>query len=336
MNSYDIISPMPTSADITIIGGGPVGLFAAFYAGLRQMSVCLVDSLSQLGGQLTALYPEKNIYDVPGFTQVLAKDLAYNLIEQAEQYHPEVALGQHITALEYDETAKLYTLRSTEGAFVSQTLLISTGIGAFSPKTLPLSNAPSYLNKGLLYTLLHLDPLRGKRVLIVGGGDSAFDWANTLVPITHSLTLIHRSDKFRAHEDSVKKLKDSPASIRTFHELRAIAGKDKIESAIIYDNRSKEQFELEVDFVLVNIGFDTSPGPLKEFGLEMKGSKIIVDSKMRTNRPGVFGAGDVATYEGKLPLIVTGFSEATIAVNFAKNFIDPKANAFPGHSSNMK
>ncbi len=150
------------------------------------------------------------------------------------------------------------------------------------------------------------------------------------------MTLIHRSDKFRAHEDSVKKLKDSPAHIRTFHELKSIGGEGKIENAAIYDNRTKDGMELEVDFVLVNIGFETSPGPLKEFGLEMKGSKIVVDSKMRTNRPGIFAAGDVTMYDGKLPLIVTGFSEATIAVNFAKNFIDPKANAFPGHSSNMK
>jgi len=324
------------TADITIIGGGPVGLFAAFYAGLRDMSVRIVDSLPQLGGQLTALYPEKYIYDVAGFPKVLAKDLAYSLIEQAQQYHPDVFLGQHVQSLSFDPASNLYTLKSTDHEFPTHTLLICAGIGAFSPKTLSLPEAPKYLNHGLVYTLLDLEPLRGKRVLVVGGGDSAFDWANELVGMTHSLTLIHRSDKFRALEDSIRKLKDSPATILTFHELKGLRGNEQLQQAVLYDNRSKDEHLIDADYVLVNIGFDSSLGAIKDFGLELKGNKVVVDYQMRTSRPGIYAAGDIATHEGKLALIATGFGEATIGVNFAKHYIDPKAKVFPGHSSDMK
>jgi thioredoxin reductase (NADPH) len=323
-------------SDILIIGGGPTGLFGAFYAGLRRMRVTLMDSLETLGGQLATLYPEKYIYDVPGFPKVLAKDLVTRLTEQAMQYGPDVHLGQAVTSLEYDASANTYTVSTTGGSHVARTILIAAGIGAFQAKTLAIADARRFEGRGVHYFVKHLDDLRGSRVLVVGGGDSAVDWANTLCPIAGDITLIHRRDGFRAHEDSVRQLRCSRVNVLTFHELRALRGDDRVRQAVIYDNRSNQEQTLDVDAVLVNVGFESSLGPIKEWGLELQGGSITVDYAMRTTRPGIFAAGDVTTYPGKLKLIATGFSEACTAVNFAKHHIDPHARIFPGHSSEMK
>jgi thioredoxin reductase (NADPH) len=324
------------TVDLAIIGGGPTGLFAAFYAGLRQMSVKIIDSLESLGGQLVTLYPEKYIYDVAGFPRVLAKDLAANLIEQALQYNPSVCLGEQVATLDFDEQSRRYTIHTAGGAHHARSILIAAGVGSFVPKSLLLPNAKQYQGHGLHYFVKALDIFAGQRVLIVGGGDSAIDWANMLAPVAARVTLIHRRDQFSAQEDSVKKMRQTAVEIQLFHELKAIAGEGKVEQAVIYDNRSKAEQTLDVDHILVNIGFETSLGPMAHWGLELEGAQIKVDSMMQTNRVGIFAAGDVCTFPGKLKLIATGFGEACIAVNFAKHFLDPKANIFPGHSSNMK
>ena len=322
--------------DVAIIGAGPTGLFAAFYAGLRQMSVKLLDSLEILGGQLTTLYPEKYIYDVAGFPRILAKDLSNGLVEQALQYRPEVCLGEQVRALHFDEATRVYSLVTPKTTHRARSIIVSAGVGAFQPKTLALPNAKGFEGRGLHYFVKELSGFAGRRVLIVGGGDSAVDWANMLAPIAGELTLIHRRDQFRAHEDSVTKMKCTSCRIRTFFELKAIAGNGRLQQATIYDNRSKAEETLDVDDVLVNIGFVNSLGPIKEWGLELEGSQVKVDGMMQTNRPGIFAAGDICAYAGKLKLIATGFGEACIAVNFAKHYLDPSANIFPGHSSNMK
>jgi ferredoxin/flavodoxin---NADP+ reductase len=321
--------------DLAIIGGGPVGLFAAFYAGLRQMSVKIIDSLEELGGQLVTLYPEKYIYDVAGFPKILAKDLARDLIAQGMQYSATPCLGEQVlTVVDHPEGG--FVLTTNKAVHRARTVVISAGVGAFQPKKLPLANEAEFHGKGLHYFVKGLDVFRGKRVLVVGGGDSAVDWANMLHPLAAKVTLIHRRDGFRAHEDSVVKLKQSPVDIKVFYELRAIAGDTTgIRAATIYDNRTNQDEALDVDAVLVNIGFNNALGPIKEWGLELEKNAIKVDSTMRTNRAGIFAAGDICTYVGKLKLIATGFGEAAIAVNFAKTFIDPKAKAFPGHSSDM-
>jgi thioredoxin reductase (NADPH) len=189
---------------------------------------------------------------------------------------------------------------------------------------------------GLHYFVKELAPFKGQRILIVGGGDSAVDWANALSPLASQLTLIHRRDQFRAHEDSVAKMRRSQALIRTPYELKSIDGNGRVEQAIIYHNQSKQEETLDVDHVLVNIGFINSLGPITRWGLEIEGGAVKVDGMMQSNRPGIFAAGDIATYPGKLKLIATGFGEACIAVNYAKHYLDPAANIFPGHSSNMK
>jgi thioredoxin reductase len=332
----DPAPPATDLFDLTIIGTGPTGLFASFYAGLRQMKVKIVDSLDVLGGQLATLYPEKYIYDVAGFPRILAKDLARNLVEQGLQYNPTVCLGEQVQTLNFDEASRTYTLATSKAQHRSRAILIAAGVGAFAPKTLPLSNAEQYVGHGLHYFVKELNTFAGKNVLIVGGGDSAVDWANMLAPVAKQLTLIHRRDQFRAHEDSVVKMRQTPVRIKLFYELKSIAGNGKIERATIYDNRSKAEESLDIDAVLVNIGFSNTLGPIKEWGLEIEGGQIKVDSMMQTNRPGIFGAGDIVTFPGKLKLIATGFGEAAIAVNYAKHYLDPNANIFPGHSSNMK
>jgi thioredoxin reductase (NADPH) len=330
---------MPPSADpvdLLIIGTGPTGLFAAFYAGLRQMSVKLVDSLDVLGGQLVTLYPEKYIYDVPGFARIFAKDLAANLIEQGTQYRPAICLGEQVKDLLFDDRDRTFTINTSTSVHLARAILVCAGVGSFQPKRLPIADSNRFVGRGLQYGVREVDLFRGKKVLIVGGGDSAVDWANMLAPLASELTLIHRRDVFRAHEDSVARMRSTAARIRTFHELKAIEGSERVERAIIYDNRSKSEETLAVDEIVVNIGFDSSLGPIQGWGLDIEGGQIRVDGMMQTSRPGIFGAGDIVTYPGKLKLIATGFGEACIAVNYAKHYLDPAANIFPGHSSNIK
>lgn len=332
---------VPLLSDLVIIGGGPTGLFGAFYAGLRQMSVTIIDSLEALGGQLVTLYPEKYIYDVAGFPRVLAKDLAASLIEQAMQYQPTVCLGEQVTNLDFNALTKFYTIRTRKGAadtpgHRARAILIAAGVGSFVPKTLPLPNAKDFVGRGLHYFVKSIDPFRGKRVLIVGGGDSAVDWANMLAPVASHLTLIHRRDAFRAHEESVRRMRQAVPDIRVFHELKAISGDGCVRQVVLYDSRSKTEQTLDVDHVLVNIGFETHLGPIANWGLELEGGQVKVDPMMMTSRPGIFAAGDIAAFPGKLKLIATGFGEACTAVNFAKHYLDPAANIFPGHSTNLK
>ncbi len=331
--SHDSSNPV---VDIAIVGAGPAGLYAAYYAGMRQMAVTLIDSLPLLGGQLVTLYPEKMIYDVAGHPQILAKDLAAKLIEQGLQYRPNVCVGEGAIQLTADEPTGLWRVTSSKSSHVARCVLIAAGVGAFEAKKLPLPEAPHFEGRGLYYGVPSLEVFRGQRVLIVGGGDSAIDWANLLAPITASQTLVHRRDQFRAHEGSVQQMLAGPTKVLTFHELRTLSGQDRISHCTVYDNRSNLDHTIDVDAVLVNIGYTSTLGPLKEWGLEIEKNAIRVDHRMMSNLSGVFAAGDIATYPGKLKLISVGFAEAAIAVNHAKQHIDPKSKLFPGHSSELK
>lgn len=328
--------------DVTILGAGPTGLFGVFYAGMRQMRTLVIDALEELGGQLTALYPEKYVYDVGGFPKILARELAEGLIDQAMQFHPEVGLAETATDLEPAERdaeggVTMWRLKTDRGERVTRTLVISAGIGAFEPRRLKVEGVERFEGRGMQYLVKDKMALAGRRVLIVGGGDSAFDWADNLRGIADSITLIHRRDGFRAHEGTVEAVMKSGAiDVLTFHEVRSVAGDDRVESVTIFDNRSGAEKTITVDALLVNIGFKADLGPVKRWGLEMQKNGIVVNERMETNLPGVYAAGDVAHHGGKLPLIATGFGEIAIAVNFAKARIDPTARAFPGHSTEEK
>jgi len=320
--------------DVTIIGAGPTGLFAAYYAGFRGLRVKLIDSMPELGGQITALYPEKYIYDVAGFPKVLGKELVRNLVEQALQYKPTICLDEKVQAFEPvgDRMIRLGTDRNTHW---TRTAFITVGIGMFTPRKLPRADLARFEGKGLAYFVKSLEDYRDTDLLIVGGGDSAFDWCLNLEGITRSTTLIHRRDRFRAFEDSVRKVMESRVRVKTFTELGTIEGADRVEAAIVVNNRTKTEERLAVSRVLACLGFSSNLGALKSWGFAFEDDTIVVNTRGETGVPGVYAAGDVVAYPGKVKLIATGFGEAATAINNAAAYINPSLKVFPGHSSTL-
>ena len=324
--------------DITIIGGGPTGLFAAFYAGMRGTSCRIVDSLPELGGQLAALYPEKYIYDVGGFAKVLAKDLVKGLVEQAIQFEPDVVLDEQVQAL--DSAGDHFVLKCAGASYRTRTVVIAGGKGAFEPMPLKCPGYEEFMHNGVEYAVRDPEIFRGRKVMIVGGGYTALDFVIMLKDVADSLTLVHRRDGWRAHEATValveKAAEAEEIDLRTFYEVRAIHGANSVERVTIFDNRTDKDTTLECDAVLSCVGFKPDLGPIKSWGLKVEKNRILVDALMATSVSGVFAAGDVVDYEGKLDLIATGFAEAAVAVNNAVHHVDPTARVNPGHSTNMK
>jgi thioredoxin reductase len=319
--------------DITIIGGGPSGLFAAFYAGLRAARTKIIDSLPQLGGQLAALYPEKYIYDIPGFPQVLAREFVDRQVSQALAFAPTVCLNEKVVALDRRSDGLWEVKTETGNVHLSYTVIVAAGVGAFVPRSLDIPNVEHMAGKGVYYFVQNLDTFRGKNVMVVGGGDTALDWALSLHGIASQVTLVHRRDRFRAHEESVRDLFASPSKILLCHELKAVHGEEQIEAATVFDNRTGQETILPIDALVSGLGYLANLGPIKDWGLQIVKNSILVDTTMRTNLPGVYAVGDITTYEGKIKLIATATAEAAIAANYAKNFLDPQARIFPGHSS---
>lgn len=324
----------PTIYDVTIIGAGPVGLFTAFYAGMRQMSVHLIESLPQVGGQLSALYPDKYIYDVAGFPKVRGQELIDKLKEQMEQFEQTITLNESVQLVEKQETGH-FKLTTANGVYYSKTIIITAGNGAFNPRKLKLQSAEKYEGKNLHYFVNDLNKFVGKKVQLFGGGDSAVDWALMLEPIAKEVTIAHRRDKFRAHESSVEALKNSTVNVVTPYVPAELIGKDKIEQVVLQEVRGDRKLYIEVDDVIVNYGFVSSLGPIQDWGLELEKNSIVVNSKMETNIPGIYAAGDINTYEGKVKLIASGFGEAPIAVSNAKVYIDPDSKVQPIHSTSL-
>lgn len=322
--------------DITIIGAGPTGQFAAFYAGLRGARTQVIDSLEEPGGALTAIYPEKYIYDVIGFPRVLAKDFVAHCDIQARQADPTIRLNEQVRELEVlpDGVIRLGTSR---GDRWSRTVIVCAGVGAFEPKRLDVPGLRELEGKGVHYFAKHVEDFRDKHVVIVGGGDSAVDWAVTLEPVATQVTLIHRS-KFRAHEATVRQLEASTVDLNyPGCEIVAVqTGSDGHLSGVTFKNGTGEERSIPVDELIVAIGFVADLGPLKTWGFELQRNQIVVDkTTMETGIPGVFGAGDVVTYPAKFKLIVTGAAEAVTAVNHAVIYYDPKARLDAGHSTNI-
>lgn len=322
--------------DVTIVGGGPVGLFGAFYAGLRGMKTKIIEALPQLGGQLTAMYPEKYIFDVAGYQAVLAKDLAAELIKQAKQFDPAIVLGEEVEELQRE--GDVWKLTTSKGEHYSITVVITVGMGAFSPKKLPLDNLEKYEDgNGVEYTVLSLDDYKGKNVLIVGGGDSAVDFANMLEPVAARVTIVHRRDRFRAHEASTAKMQESSVVVKTPYEVKELHGEERLEAVTVFNNKTKEEETLPIDACVFALGFSPDLSKVSRWGLELEKDAIVVNNfKMETNLPGVFAAGDIATYDGKIKLIATGFGEVANAVNYAVTIVDPSARVDPGHSTSRK
>lgn len=315
--------------DVAIIGAGPSGLFAAYYAGFRGLSVALIDNLPEPGGQVTAMYPEKQIYDVGGFPSIKGRELVANLVEQAAPFRPEYLLGTRADQLSYADEQPV--LRLSSGADLRcGAVIITGGMGSFKPRPLPAAEA--FAGTGLVFFVPHLADLAGRDVLIVGGGDSAFDWALALEPLAKSVTLVHRRDRFRAHAATVARVQDLSVRIVVNAEVAKIHGEEAITHADIAVKGSETE-TIPVDTVVAALGFTADLGPLAEWGLDLDKRHVKVDSTMATNLPRVFAAGDITEYPGKVRLIATGFGEAATAVNNAAVAIDPAAHLFPGHSS---
>jgi thioredoxin reductase len=326
--------------DITIIGAGPTGLFGLFYAGMRAVTAQLLDALPEAGGQLTALYPEKFIFDVAGFPKILARDLVKQLVEQEKQFGQPVHLGQKVVRL--DERDGHFVLVTETDEFPTKSIIVAAGIGAFSPRRLPQACAEPWYGRGIYDVVTSPDDYIGKRVVIIGGGDSAFDWGVQLLSRASHVTIVHRSDRFRAHDATIGQFREAVAAGRaallTFHELNDVicaSGPGAFTHLVLRDVKAKTTSQVEADVVLPMLGFVSDMGAISEWGLTIEKDEIVVTSTMDTGRPGIYAAGDVTKYPGKLKLIATGFGEAATAVNQAVHWIYPEKKIAPGHSSNM-
>ncbi len=316
--------------DLAIVGAGPAGLFGAYYAGFRGLSTAVIDALPEPGGQVTAMYPEKMIFDVAGFPGIRGRDLVANLVEQAAPFHPQYLLGVRADGLAYDGDRPVLTL--SDGTVLRcGAVLITGGLGSFTARPLPA--AEGFTGTGLVFFVPHLAELAGQDVVIVGGGDSAFDWALALQPIARSVTLVHRREKFRAHASTVARVQALPIEIIVNAEVTRMHAADGRCTGVEVTVRGAGPRTLPADTVVAALGFTADLGPLAGWGLELDKRHIKVDSTTATNLPRVFAAGDISEYPGKVRLIAVGFGEAATAVNNAAVIIDPAAHLFPGHSS---
>ena len=317
------------TADLVIVGAGPTGLYAAYYAGFRGLRVAVVDSLPELGGQITAMYPEKDILDVAGFPSIKGRDLVEGLVTQAATGGPAYFLDRTAATLEHGEDD--VTLSLDDGTrIVAGAVIVTAGIGKFTPRPLPAGEG--WLGRGLEFFVPSFAPYAGKDVVIVGGGDSAFDWAQHLEPVAGSVTLVHRRDAFRAHERTVAAVRASSVEIITRAQVTALRGAGHLEEVEVAVD-GEDPRVLPAQAVVAALGFVADLGAIQQWGLTTSKRHVVVDSAMRTNLPRVFAAGDITDYPGKVRLIAVGFGEAATAVNNAAVVIDPSAHVFPGHSS---
>jgi thioredoxin reductase (NADPH) len=317
------------TADLLIIGAGPTGLYAAYYAGFRGLRVAVVDSLPELGGQITAMYPEKAILDVAGFPSIKGRDLVEGLVAQAATADPAYFLDRTAATLEHGDEDVTVTLDDGT-TIVAKAVLITAGIGKFSPRPLPAGEG--WLGRGMEFFVPSFAPYAGKEVVIVGGGDSAFDWAQHLEPVAKSVTLVHRRDGFRAHERTVAAVRASSVEIVTRAQVTGMRGSEHLEEVEVTVD-GEEPRVLPAQAVVAALGFVADLGAIQTWGLTTQKRHVVVDPAMRTNLPRVFAAGDITDYPGKVRLIAVGFGEAATAVNNAAVVIDPTAHVFPGHSS---
>lgn len=320
---------------MTIVGGGPVGLFGATLATLHGMKVKIIESLPELGGQLYALYPEKPVYDVAGFTEISAKDLASNLVAQMERLRPDVCLKEAVEAVESLDDGN-FLLHTTRGVHYSRTILLAVGIGSFTPRRLPAAGAELFEGKGLHYFVPSLDTFVDQHVLVVGGGDTAVDWALAVAKKAYQVSIVHRRNEFRAQEDSVRQMQQAAnIAIITPAEVEEILGGEKV-SGVRVKHHELGNSELRVDAIIGGLGFHPDLGPVKSWGIDLKGPtiKVSLDS-MLTNRPGIWAVGDAVYYPGKVKLIATGFGEVGIALAQIRSYLHPGVTGLP-HSTTLK
>ncbi len=315
--------------DIIIIGAGPVGLFTIFEAGLMKLRCHVIDAIPQIGGQLKEIYPKKPIYDIPGFPSILAGDLIDNLEKQAEPFQPGFTLGERAENIEKKEDGSFIVTTSEGTQHHAPTVIIAGGLGSFEPRKPLIEGLEKFEKKGVEYMVREPESFLDKRVFISGGGDSALDWAiyfaeNSTLPVG----LVHRSDMFRAHKDSVARVyqlqEKGKIELYTHSEVKNIGGNDALETIELHQ-KDREPRTISVDYWLPLFGLSPKLGPIGNWGLEIEKNAIKVNHSLdyQTNIPGVFAVGDVNTYPGKLKLILCGFHEATLAVQTCYKIINP-------------
>lgn len=324
------IRPVTThQTDVLIVGAGPVGLYGAYYAGFRGLRTTVVDVLPQPGGQVMALYPEKQIRDVAGIPAVRGRDFIAGLVEQAAAFDPTYLLGRQAVSLS-QEDGPVVTL--DDGAVVhAKSVVLTAGIGTPTPR--PLECGAEWIGAGLSYFVLDPAVHADQDVLVVGGGDSALDWADTLEPIARSVTLVHRRGVFRGHAAALDRVRAGRTRIHTDTTVVALDGDAGVLSKATLRAKTGEETVVPADHVIAALGFISDLGPLRNWGLALRGRSVAVDRSMRTNLPSVYAAGDLTGYDGKVALMSVGFGEVATAVNHAAVDIDPELSLFPGHST---
>jgi thioredoxin reductase (NADPH) len=317
--------------DVLIIGAGPVGLFAVFELGLVDVRAHLVDILPKIGGQCAELYPEKPIYDIPGFPVVTGQELIDNLMKQIEPFHPKFHLGEMVTEIETLGTAEAPRFRVTTDAgtvFTAKCILVAAGGGSFQPKKPPIPGIDAYEGTGVLYAVRRMEDFRDRRILIVGGGDSALDWTVNLQPLAERLTLLHRRDAFRAAPHTVEQMRALVAAGAMDLELGqvvALRGGAPVLEAAVVRRDDGSTFEVPCDVMLPFFGLTMKLGPVADWGLNLHENVVPVDTeKFETNVPGIFAIGDINHYAGKLKLILSGFHEAALAAQKVYRYVYPE------------
>lgn len=319
--------------DVTIIGAGPVGIFAVFQCGMMGLSCNVIDSLDEIGGQCTALYPEKPIYDIPAFPKIDAGLLIQNLVEQAKPFDPHYHLGNQVVSIcNNDADWKIKT--SDNCIFYSKAIIIAAGAGAFGPNKPPLKDIEKYEGHSVFYSIRDKNKFKNKNIVIAGGGDSAVDWAIALSEIANSLYLVHRRDKFRALPETIEKLHHfvsiKKISLFTPYQLSELQGSDsQLKSVIVKDKQSNLE-KIDADFLLPFYGLSTDLGPINQWNLTIEKGEIITNpTTAETNITGIYAIGDIAAYNNKKKFILTGFSEAAFAAqHIYANFYPERSQHF--------
>ncbi|MCH4170136.1 MAG: NAD(P)/FAD-dependent oxidoreductase [Lactobacillus sp.] len=321
--------------DVTVIGGGPTGMFAAFYARMRNLDVQIIESLPELGGQVAALYPEKIINDVAGTGAVTGAELIANLQSQLGQFSDglNLACGETVTGLKRLEDGT-FNLTTTKRQTHTRSVLVAIGGGAFAPRPLAVAYDKALEGQQIRYFVKNLQDFAGKTVAIAGGGDSAVDWALALEPVAAEVHLIHRRQQFRGLESSVAQLQASSVVLETPYNITGVVAKDAGLHIDLQVAKGEDQRQLAVDTLLVNYGFVSDNSLLKAWGLPLERRALIVDANMETEIPGIYGIGDAVTYPGKVKLIAAGFGEAPSAINHLATELYPERKQ-PLHSTSI-
>ncbi len=328
------------TTDAIVIGAGPIGLFSVFACGMVGIRCHVIDALDDIGGQLTALYPEKPIFDIPAYPRILAADLITRLEEQAAPFHPVFHLGQRVERVERQDAGDLL-VTTTRGMYLTgRVIIIAAGVGAFGPNRPPLANIELFEGKSVFYMVRRREDFRGQRVVIAGGGDSAVDWALSLADVAARVRVVHRRPKFRATPDSAARLQQLAQAGRLDLvvpcQLHGLEGREGQLSAVIVTTPDGQSRRLEADVLLAFFGLAQTLGPIAGWGLALDHNHIVVDPATgMTSEKGILAVGDIATYPGKLKLILTGFAEATRVAHTAYTFVHPGEALHFEHSTTM-